>query len=212
LIGVPRPIDPGEHEFQALTETLASKPQKVTLAEKARQTLTLKLEPRGAENAAPAPPAAGQAAQGPAGGGAQGAATPGAGGDQGPTPAETGGGGPSKVPAIAAFGVGAVGIGIGIVFLLKAGSKQSQSDDLYAAKNCKVSCTAETQRQVTSLDDDAKSARTLSTVGFVVGGLGIAGGVVLLILSNKSEEPKPAAATEIRPYIGIGSLGVTGTF
>jgi hypothetical protein len=216
LIGVPRPVDPGEHEFQALTESLASRPQKITVAEKMRQTVTLKLEPRSAVAAPPvtAPPtAATPEATGPA---AAPTPTPGVpGGDQAP-PADSGSGGGKGllIGSIAAFGVGVAGVVAGVVFMGKASDKESEADDICARnRDAQGRCLARVKPQVDALDDDAQSARTLGTVGFVVGGVGIAGGATLLVL-HLTQKPKAAAQTRphVEPWIGIGSAGVRGTF
>ena len=59
------------------------------------------------------------------------------------------------------------------------------------------------------LDDDASSAKTLGIVGYVVGGLGVATGVTLFILSSKKEESRSAY---VAPYVGLGAVGVRGAF
>jgi hypothetical protein len=215
LIGVMRPVDPGEHEYQAVTEKMASKAQKITVAEKARLTVTLQLEPRSAANPAPPPPApaTGDAAAQPATGPAQ--PVP---GQQSPPSIDASSGG-SKIPAIVAFGVGAVGIGAGVFFLLDANGKADDADTLCnptAAGLCRKTGNVAVDRQreedIQALEDDEKSARTLSVVGFVAGGVGVAAGVTLLILSGgSSPEPSPAQAS-IRPFLGLGSVGITGSF
>jgi hypothetical protein len=54
----------------------------------------------------------------------------------------------------------------------------------------------------------------LSTVGFIVGGVGAATGVVLLIAQPKGDSATPPAAAglHITPAIGLGSIGAVGTF
>ena len=216
LIGVPRPVDPGEHEFQALTESLASRPQKITVAEKARQTVALKLEPRSAVAAPPvtAPPSTTPEATGPV---APPPTTPGVPGDQLP-PAEASSGGKGLLIAgIAAGVVGVAGVVAGVVFMGKANTKEDEADTAF--QKCKLPanrdprgvCLPRIQDEVNGLDDDAKSARTLSTVGFIVGGVGIAGGATLLVLhftGSKTTGQRPA----LEPVVGLGSLGVRGTF
>jgi hypothetical protein len=217
LIGVPRPVDPGEHEFQALTESLASRAQKITVAEKTRQTVALKLEPRSAVAAPPvtAPPT-GATPETPGAGTAQpGTTTPGVPAEQ--QPVADSGGGPNqglRIGSYAAFGVGVVGLVVGTVFLLKAGSKADEADEL-CAKNPAPGgrCNANVQSQVKGLEDDEKSARTLSTVGFIAGGVGVAAGVTLFILSSGGSSEKAAArGPRVQPWVGIGSAGLRGTF
>ncbi len=59
-----------------------------------------------------------------------------------------------------------------------------------------------------SVLDGAKTAATVSTVGFSLAVLGVGVGVYGL-LSGDAEPPK---AGEVRPWIGVGSVGLTGAF
>ena len=55
----------------------------------------------------------------------------------------------------------------------------------------------------------------VSTVAFVVGGVGVAAGAVLLLLQPKvsvGAPPPPATGLQVTPVIGPGSLGAIGTF
>ena len=45
--------------------------------------------------------------------------------------------------------------------------------------------------------------------GFIAGGVGVAAGVTLFVLSNKKEQP---AAATVEPYLSLGGLGVRGSF
>jgi hypothetical protein len=219
LIGVPRPVDPGEHEFQALTETLASRPQKITVAEKGRQTITLKLEPRSAVAAPPVtgpPPTATPEATGPA---TAPIATPGVpGGDQ-PAPADSGSGGNGLlIGGIAAGAIGVAGVVAGIIFMGKASDKDEEADKAFAKcslpgnRDMRGVCLPRIQNEVNALDDDAKSARTLGTVGFVVGGIGIAGGATLLVLHFTGKSKSTGERPHVEPWVGVGSAGLRGTF
>jgi hypothetical protein len=60
---------------------------------------------------------------------------------------------------------------------------------------------------------------TLSTVGFIVGAVGVTAGVILLFVHpGKSESPAPAATTtatagiEVQPVVGLGTIGAVGRF
>jgi hypothetical protein len=114
-----------------------------------------------------------------------------------------------RIGAYSAFGIGAVGIGLGTVFLLKAGSEQKKGDDLYDA--CiKTGCFGPGQRDaVAAQDDNAKGARTIGVVGFVVGGAAIATGVALLVLNKP---PADAKSAFVEPWVGVGSAGLAGKF
>jgi hypothetical protein len=69
--------------------------------------------------------------------------------------------------------------------------------------------TAEGAKKVNDLDGEARRAKALGLVGYVVGGLGVATGVTLFILSNKKEESR---AGFVAPYVGFGAMGVRGAF
>jgi hypothetical protein len=114
-----------------------------------------------------------------------------------------------RIGAYAAFGVGAVGLGLGTVFLLKAGSKRSDADALCNGPN--GTCPSDKKAEIEQLDADAKSASTLSVVGFAVGGVGIAAGVVMLIMSGKSES-SAAAGPALYPWVGANAAGLAGRF
>jgi len=78
-------------------------------------------------------------------------------------------------------GVGVIGLGVGAVFGFVALGKKSD-----AAANCTADysrCNAMGVRQV----DDAKSAGTISTVALVLGGVLVAGGLVVALTAPKSE-------------------------
>lgn len=105
--------------------------------------------------------------------------------------------GTRRTLALVAGGIGVVGVGVGTAFGLK-----SKSDHDEAVKYCDGSQCREA-RGVTA-GEDAYSAGTVSTVGMVIGALGLAGGVALWVTAPK------AAATEIA--VGPGSLQVKGAW
>jgi len=64
-----------------------------------------------------------------------------------------------------------------------------------------------------STHDDIDSGRTLgnvSTIAFIVGGVGAAVGVYGLL--SGSSEPAEAETARAEPWIGLGSAGVRGRF
>lgn len=118
--------------------------------------------------------------------------------DEAPAPGRRG----PPTPAIAAFGVGAVGVGVGVVTGLLAFSKASQLKDACPRNPC--SPDHET------LADDARALGTVSTVGFVVGAVGVAAGVTLLVL--RPGEPAKGASRGSRIAVRGTSLVLEGTF
>ncbi|MES1186338.1 MAG: hypothetical protein ABUL60_21185 [Myxococcales bacterium] len=116
-----------------------------------------------------------------------------------------------RTGAYVALGVGVVGVAAGTIFGLRAksGYKDANAitdDNCPASGRCELGATLFDRRA--QLGKDADSAKTLSIVGFALGGLGLAGGVTLFVLSNKKEP----TATAIQPYLGVGNVGVLGSF
>lgn len=58
--------------------------------------------------------------------------------------------------------------------------------------------------------DGANALATVSTVTFIVGGVGVAAGVVALLVGKSSSAP-PASA-HVEPWFGLGAAGLRGTF
>lgn len=106
-----------------------------------------------------------------------------------------------KTVAYVAFGVGGASLIVGGVAGGLAIAKHSQLTDSCPAGKCDGS-------QIASLDSYHRLG-TIADVGFVVGGVGIAAGVVLLVTQPKDTS---TSAAKWSPYIGLGSAGVTGVF
>lgn len=98
-------------------------------------------------------------------------------------------------------GVGVVGVVVGSVFGLKASSDWDEA---------KSKCSAYPEGCGTDgkqLGDDAQSAATLSTIAFVVGGVGIAGGLLLWFTAPDGDDTAETAVG-----IGPGRVLVHGRF
>jgi hypothetical protein len=198
LLGVPRPIDPGAHKFQAFADGMQSAASTLEVGEGRNETVVLTLQPMpgGAAPAAMPAPQADQGAPSPA-----------------PGQPEQDEGGPNglRIGGYVALGVGVVGLGLGTLFALQAKSKVDDANDICGGDSGRCSVVDQAQqRRVESLDDDARSANTLSVVSFVVGGLGAATGITLLVLSSGQESG--GQALSVAPYVGPGSAGVAGRF
>jgi hypothetical protein len=203
LLGVPQPADPGDHTVMATATGFKGTPASVSLKDAGQGAVTVKME---VDKSAP-PPAATPAASGA---GTVVSTTP-----NGAPPSDSGDSGSSgmRIGSYVGFGVGVVGVALGTVFVLKSSSKRKSANE---AADKFVTCdasgcvaTAEGARTVNNLDSQARSAKTVGIVGYVVGGLGVATGVTLFILSNKKEESKSAF---VAPYLGLGAVGVRGAF
>jgi hypothetical protein len=204
LVGLPVPVDPGEHKLQATAPGLASNEATVNVQEAKRDVVVLKLQPSSAAPTGVVPPEGAPAEGAPV--------TPPP--VEGDVSVSSGGSNGMRIGAFVALGVGAVGLGAGTVFLLKANSKSKDADDLCTLPG--GGCPASSRDEVNKLDDDAKSARTISTIGFIAGGVGVAAGVTLLILSGKSSAPKEQASRFLKPgvepWLGYRAAGIQGRF
>jgi hypothetical protein len=202
LVGVAQPIDPGSHKLEASATGMSAVPQTITVKEGATSSVALKLEPD--PNAAP-PPAAPVAA--PAAGPASSAPPPAA-----PPPASEAGSSTSglRIGSYAAFGVGVAGLAMGGIFAAQSSSKRKDADEAYAQCGGDTGCrtTNPLSQRVDELDDSARTAKTLSIVGFALGGVGVATGVTLFILSANHKNERAS----LQPWLGVGSAGVRGTF
>jgi hypothetical protein len=140
-------------------------------------------------------------------------AAPIGGGGGGSSTVQPSGGSGARIGAYVALGVGVVGLAAGTLFSLQSKSKADDADKLCGGDRsaCRLDATSSEADRVRGLNDDAGSARTMSIVGFAVGGVGVAAGVTLLILSGSSSSESKAKAS-VTPWIGYRSAGVVGRF
>lgn len=104
-------------------------------------------------------------------------------------------------PALVAFGLGAVGAGIGIAGGVVVASSTSSLDGACENKVCPPSSSADLDR--------AKTWATVSTVGFVAAGALAATGLTLLLVSPRSDAKQSARA---QATFGLGGAGLSGQF
>jgi hypothetical protein len=195
----------GRHRFTAKLSGRADVVWEVELSPRQQESHTFKF----AEPSAAAP-----AGAGPAAGPTSAPATGGVAVDSGSAK----GGNTLRTVSYVAMGVGVVGVGLGAVFGLSAKGKYKDSDAVLNNPDNWSNCSsgggecelyAEAYDKRAKLISDGNNAKTLSLVGFIVGGAGIATGVTLFIVSGKKKEP---TATRVEPYVGLGALGVRGSF
>jgi len=105
------------------------------------------------------------------------------------------------------FGVGVVGAGVGTYFAFKAHSTQSDSDNHFSA--CLPNCSSAEKASIADLDQTARNQRAFSITSFILGGVGLATGVTLLIVEPKETA---ASAVRVRPWIGLGQAGISARF
>lgn len=199
LVGVPRPLDPGNYEFQAFAQGAQSAVSHLSLQEGAKETVVLTLQAGSAPQ--PEPAAAAVVATPPSDrAAAQDTGTQAHGGSSG-----------LRLASYASLGVGAVGLGLGTVFALKAKSKRDEANGICDLTGS-FSCPEDRRDEVEQLDADADSAKTLATVGFIAGGVGIAAGATLFFLSSSGGSEVEAAGVAVTPWVGFRSVGLNGRF
>jgi hypothetical protein len=107
------------------------------------------------------------------------------------------------------LGLGATGVAVGVATGLMALDKKSSLDDACSGTRCPPSASDDL--------DAFRTLRTVSTVGYISGGVLSAIGVTLLLTSG-DDEPRPQTgsartqATRVQPWVGAGSAGVRGNF
>jgi hypothetical protein len=114
----------------------------------------------------------------------------------------------SKLPAIVAFSAGGGGILIGSITGLVSLGKVSDLKKACPDTHCK-------DASLKSEADSAKTLGTISTIAFVVGGLGVATGVSLLVIKPTFGASPPADGalpTDVRIGLGFGSISASARF
>ncbi len=187
LVDSDRPTDPGRHVVEAVAPGFLTAKRDVTLGDAETTTVSLELAPD--PNAPPPAPPRPAVAQAPA-------AVP-----TTPPPARASSG--TNVGAIVALSLGGLGVAAGI----GAGAVvASDSTDLSKACSPTKVCPSSKQSELSA----AKTWATVSTVGFAAGGVGLATGLVLLLVGNhRSDAPTEA---RIQPVVGPLYLGCEGAF
>ena len=196
-LGVERFVDAGSHVLKASADGFAPATKTFSVGEgKADvESLTLVRDPNAA--AAVVPPAgAGAPMPGAADNGGAGKAAP-VGTDAGPS-------GPrNHTPALIAFGVGGVGLVVGAV----TGGLALGKHGTLANECTNGACSPSAQSDL----DSYHSTALLSTIGFIVGGVGVAAGAVLWFTAPKTEANGSGTAY-VAPYVGPGTVGAVGRF
>jgi hypothetical protein len=195
-LGVKRPVDPGDHIVKASSDGWQPAQTKFTVSDagSADASLTLVKVPSAVAVTTPAPP-------GTAAGGAPATSSPGA--DVGT--ASSSGGNTQRTLGLVGMGVGVVGLGVGAVAGILAISKHSTLASECPTGNC-TSPGAESDLS------SYHSIATLSTAGFIAGGVFAAGGAILFLTAPHGESAAPKMGLQIRPFVGPGSVGAVGTF
>jgi len=191
LDGTPIEVDPGEHTFDFQAAGLPPATLKLRIREGERRLhREIVLGPPPAQQvSSPQPPTTSGDVN------AQGAGTSAEAEARASSSRST-----QRLLAWTALGLGATGVVVGTVFGLKSKSKH---DD---AKACGTTCPDEPSYQA---NEDALKFGNISTVSFIVGAVGLAGGVTLW-LTSKPQQTSSSAQAQVK--VGLGSLQFLGTF
>jgi hypothetical protein len=175
-LNAPLPIDLGKHIIVARGGGLEHK-YEVTLSE--GDTKELEVTPVGGT---PLPPATPSVSAG-------GAFLPNSSGNPGQASIDRG---PSSGPkgtsiqrtiGFATIGVGAVGLVVGTIYGLKTNRKNDEIDAICPTGTI---CGADDQQRYHAAVDDAKGFSTISTIGFVAGGVVLGAGIVTILTAPRA--------------------------
>jgi hypothetical protein len=213
LLDADRPTDPGEHVIEATAPGYLKASARVSVKEAERKAVSVRLDAD--PNAVVAPVATAEPANGPQ---HPPPATPPpkdarytAGADTGASSSA-----PNRTGAYIAWAVGGVGLAVGAGFGVVA-MKDKNNLDPHCNNNV---CNP----KESDLLSEAKTAGNISTVAFIVGGVGVALGTVLFFTASPSSSaghgapgtasPRPTglAALEPRAIVGIGNVALAGSF
>jgi hypothetical protein len=105
-------------------------------------------------------------------------------------------------------GLGAVGLAVGATFGLVALDRRAS---LQIACGGDAGACSASKSQVDDIQSAARTASTVSTVSFIVGGVAVAGGVALVLTAPKRASSQAARRDGLRvaPAVGTGGGGMT---
>jgi hypothetical protein len=135
-------------------------------------------------------------------------ATSGAPAQDPPPPADGAGStSPLQITGFVVGGVGLVGIGVGAIFGGIAAAKKSKSEEPDASGIPQCDGDSVCSPEGFDLREDAIRAATISTVGFVVGGVLTAAGVVMVLVAPDGSEGNGDASGVANLRVGVSPTG-----
>ena len=186
VLGVGMPVDPGKHVVLAVADGGEPAIVNFEISEKEQRRLEIQPLPgkpgtNAPARAAPAPVAPPPDTRPP------------------PAPRRTW----QKPVAIVAGGVGMAGLATGIVTGLMASSRHATAEQKCPERTCT------TGSEGAEALDSFRTLRTVSTIGYIVGGIGLAAGTTLFLTAPT---PAPEQAASLRVWISADRVGVLGAF
>ncbi len=109
-----------------------------------------------------------------------------------------------KTFALLSLGVGVVGLGMGTAFGLMSKSAHDEAERHCSGKPCDADGVA--------AGDRAIARGNVSTIAFVVGGVAVAGGVVLWLTAPRPESSSTGSLGGLSIVPSLGGLSLRGTF
>jgi hypothetical protein len=215
--GTPMPVDPGVHVITA--KAPGKKSLRIEVKADSPNGIVKTILPALADDspnapaASPAAPASAPAAASAAPSGEPATAAPemkSATVDAG----ESGGRSNLLISGLIVAGLGAVGIGVGTVFYVKADEDNSQAEVLCQFGPNRDQCFNDQERQDhTELVESAEQNATIAYVGFGLGAAALATGGVLTVMALSSKS-KQADTAHVSPLLGPGlaGAGLSGRF
>jgi hypothetical protein len=179
-LGVKRPVNPGSHSIKVSAEGYLPTEKSITLSEGQSLTVNLELEQAPADSS--------QIAKKSTGGTFD-------------TRTSTSSPETRRILAFGALGLGGAGLIVGSVTGALALRKKNQLTTACPNGEC--------QPDQRSALDSYHTYGNISTVSFIVGAVGAAGGAILLLTQPRESS---TATAQVSAFVGVGSAGVKGTF
>jgi len=199
-LGLAVPVDPGDHAVVVSAPGHASRTLNAHVGPES-PTATVRIDSLDETPANTPPPTPATApTNAPADSAQTGAEQPSSSGDSGKT---------RRILSFAAMGAGVVGLGVGTVFGFLAKSKLDSTNN-----GSQPECDSTDHCTKQGLDDrkTAESFATVSTIGFIAGGVLAAGGVVLFLTSPPPASTSTGLTLSPAPLTGGAGALLSGSF
>jgi hypothetical protein len=107
------------------------------------------------------------------------------------------------------MGIGAAGLVTGVITgIIAMGDHSSLMDNVCAKGPCGQSDLTSYQSSTSSY----QTMGTISTIGFIAGGVLAAGGAILFFTAPSGSASSTGEGAHVAPYVGLGHAGLAGSF